>query len=141
MTKLDFLKDWYHRVWVEADLAAIDRYFAPRAGADGILPDGQVGVEDFRALVPALLALIRDLEIDIDRSVETGDWLWAHLTVRAKTAHGVDPIRACGQVMVRIEDGRITEAYNCFDFITFFEQAGLLPQDAFLLLLGGERLG
>ncbi len=141
MTKLDFLKDWYRRVWIDADLAAIDRYFAPRAGADGILPDGQVGVEDFRALVPALLALVRDVSIDIDRSVETGDWLWAQISVRAKTAHGVDPIHACGQVMVRIEDGRITEAYNCFDFITFFEQAGLLPPDAFLLLLGGERLG
>ncbi|MCU9846706.1 ester cyclase [Defluviimonas sp. WL0024] len=141
MTKLEFLRDWYHRVWIEADLNAIDRYFAPRAGADGILPDGQVGVEDFRALVPALLSLVRDLAIDIDRSIETGEWLWAQITVRAVTAHGMDPIRASGQVMVRIEDGHITEAYNCFDFITFFEQAGLLPKDAFLLLLSGERLG
>ena len=141
MTKLEFLRNWYRRVWVEADLTAIDDYFAPRAGADGLMPDGQVGVEDFRALVPALLTLIRDLTIEIDRSVEAGEWLWAQITVRAVTAHGVDPICARGQVMVRIEDGKITEAYNSFDFITFFEQAGLLPQDAFLLLLSGERLG
>lgn len=141
MTNLEILSDWYHRVWIEADLDAIDRYFAPRAGADGILPDGQVGVEDFRALVPALLSLVRDLAIDIDRSIDSGDWLWAQITVRAVTAHGMDPIRASGQVMVRIEGSRITEAYNSFDFITFFEQAGLLPKDVFLLLLSGERLG
>lgn len=139
MTKLEFLQDWYRRVWIEADLAAIDACFAPRAGADGIMPDGQVGVEDFRALVPALLALVRDLSIDIDRSVEADDWIWAQFTVRAATAHGADPICARGQVMVRIADGKISEAYNAFDFITFFEQAGLLPQDAFLLLLSGER--
>ena len=83
MTKLELLQDWYRPVWVEADLAAIDRYFAPLAGADGILPYGQVGAEDFRVLVPALRALIRDLRIEIDRSVETGDWLWDQFTVRA----------------------------------------------------------
>lgn len=141
MTKLDLLKDWYQKVWIDGDLTAIDSYFAPRAGADGLMPDGQVSMEDFRALVPALLALIRDLAIDIDRSVESGDWLWAQITVRALTARGVDPIRASGQVMVHIEDGLITEAYNAFDFITFFEQAGLLPRDAFMLLLSGEKLG
>ncbi|WP_347310053.1 nuclear transport factor 2 family protein [Defluviimonas sp. SAOS-178_SWC] len=141
MTKLDLLKDWYRTVWIDGDLTAIDRYFAPSAGADGLMSDGQVSMEDFRALVPALLALVRDLSIGIDRSVETGDWLWAQITVRAVTAHGVDPIHASGQVMVRVVDGQIAEAYNAFDFITFFEQAGLLPQDAFMLLLSGERLG
>ncbi len=141
MTKLEFLRNWYRKVWIEADMAAIDDYFAPRAGADGLVADGQVGVEDFRALVPALLALVRDLSIEIDRSMEVGDWFWAQITVRAVTAHGVDPIRASGQVMMRIEDGRIIEAYNAFDFITFFEQAGLLPQDTFMLLLSGEKLG
>ncbi|MGB3314029.1 MAG: nuclear transport factor 2 family protein, partial [Albidovulum sp.] len=141
MTKLELLEDWYRRVWVDADLTAIDHYFAPRAGADGIMPDGQVGVEDFRALVPALLALIRDLRIEIDRSLETGEWIWAQFTVHAVAALGSNPICARGQVMVRVEDEKITEAYNSFDFVTFFEQAGLLPDDAFMLLLSGERLG
>lgn len=141
MTKLDVLSEWYRRVWLNADPSAIDDFFAPRAGAEGLMPDGQVSAEDFRALVPALLALVRNLEIEIDRHIETGDWLWAQITVRATNAQGIDPIRAGGQIMMRIEGGKIVEAYNAFDFITFFEQAGLLPQDAFLLLLSGEKLG
>jgi hypothetical protein len=141
VTKLEFLREWYRRVWVEADPNAIDAFFAPRAGADGLMPDGQVSAEDFRALVPALLSLVRDLRIDIDRSVETGDWLWAQITVHATHAQGVEPIRASGQIMMKIEGDKIVEAYNAFDFITFFEQARLLPQDSFLLLLSGETLG
>lgn len=141
MTKLEILSDWYRRVWVEADLDAIDDYFAPRCGADGLMPDGQVSAEDFRVLVTALRALVRDIEVGIDRSIETGDWLWAQITVRACAARGMAPIRASGQVMLRFDGGRIAEAYNSFDFITFFEQAGLLPKDAFVLLLSGERLG
>jgi hypothetical protein len=139
--KIDFLRDFYRRVWIEADPGAIDDFFAPRAGADGLMPDGQVSAEDFRALVPALLSLVRNLRIDIDRDIEAGDWLWAQITVHALPAQGVTPISAGGQIMMRIEDDKIVEAYNAFDFISFFEQAGLMPQDAFLLLLSGERLG
>ncbi|HRV63074.1 MAG TPA: ester cyclase [Albidovulum sp.] len=141
MSKLKLLQDWYRQVWIEADLDAVDRYFSPRTGADGLMPDGQVGPEDFKALVPALLALVRNLDIRIDRSIEAGDWLWAQISVHAVTAEGMAPICAAGQVMMRIEGDRITEAYNAFDFLTFFQQAGLLPEDAFLLLLSGERLG
>jgi len=140
MTNLDILKDWYRRVWIEGDLQAIDDYFAPTTGAEGILADGQVGAEDFRALVPTLLALVRNLSIEVVRSVETGDWVWAQIAVRGVTAHGIDPIAATGQVAARFEGGRIVEAYNAFDFISFFEQAGLLPRDSFMLLLSGERL-
>lgn len=141
MTKLEFLRNWYRRVWVEADPAAIDDYFAPRAGADGLMPDGQVTAEDFRALVPALLSVVRNLRIEVDRSVETEDWLWAQITVHGTAAQGVNPIRASGQIMMKIENDKIVEAYNAFDFITFFEQVDLLPKDAFLLLLAGESLG
>ena len=141
MTKLDVLQHWYRDVWIRADPDAVDRYFAPRTGADGLMPDGQVGPEDFKALVPALLALVRDLDIRIDRSVDAGDWLWAQISVHALPAEGTAPICAAGQVMMRIEGDKIIEAYNAFDFLTFFEQAGLLPADSFLLLLSGERLG
>ncbi|MCV2870543.1 ester cyclase [Defluviimonas sp. WL0002] len=141
MTKVEFLRNWYRQVWIEADPDAVDRYFAPRTGADGLMPDGQVGPEDFKALVPALLALVRNLEISIDRTMEMGDWLWAQISVHAVAAEGTQPICAAGQVMMRIEGDKITEAYNCFDFLTFFAQTGLLPEDALLLLLSGERMG
>lgn len=140
MTNLEILGEWYRRVWLEGDLDAIDEFFAPSAGADGIMADGQVGPEDFRAFVPALRAMVRDASFEIVRSIETDDWVWAQLSVRATAARGTDPIAVTGQVAARIAGGRIVEAFNAFDFIPFFEQAGLLPKDAFLLLLSGERL-
>lgn len=141
MSNVDFLQEWYRQVWINGDLDAIDRYFPPHPVASGLMADGQVGAEDFRALVPALRHLVRDLDISIDRSIELGDWLWAHFTVHAQAALGVERVEAQGQVMMRVSDGLIVEAYNGFDFVAFFEQLGLLPKDAFLLLLSGERLG
>ena len=40
MTNLDILSEWYRRVWIEGDLSAIDSFFAPSGGAEGILPSG-----------------------------------------------------------------------------------------------------
>jgi hypothetical protein len=140
MAHLDILREWYRRVWIEGDLAAIDELFADSAGAEGIMADGQASAEDFRAFVPAILAHVREPSFEIVRSIETGDWVWAQLVVRSLTAQGLDPVTVTGQVACRIAGGRIAEAYNAFDFLPFFEQAGLLPQNAFLLLLSGERL-
>ena len=52
MTNLDILSEWYRRVWIEGDLSAIDSFFAPSGGAEGIMADGQVSAEDFRAFLP-----------------------------------------------------------------------------------------
>ena len=139
--KIDILRDWFQDIWVRAELDRIESYFLPRTGAEGLLADGQVGPEDFRALVPALRPVVRGLTISIDRWHEDADWLWALTTVRAQSARDLRPVEASGHVMMRFEGGKIAEAYNCFDFLTFFAGVGLLPEDAFLLLVSGERLG
>lgn len=139
-TGLDLLQEWYRRVWIDQDLGAVEEFFAPRVGAEGILADGQVGAEDFRALVPAIHALVRDLSITIERSHGMGDWLWTQILFTGHAAQGLEAVHTRAQVMVRIEAGRIAEAYNVFDALTFFEQLGQLPKDAQMLLLSGERL-
>lgn len=138
--KLDILNDWFQTVWIEAELERVESFFLPRAQADGLIADGQVGPEEFRTLVPALRALVRDLSITIDRSHEDADWLWAQTRVQARSARDLSPVEASGQIMLRFEGDRIAEAYNSFDFLTFFASTGQLPADAFLLLLSGERL-
>lgn len=141
MTNLDIVKDWYQRIWIDEDLAAIESYFAPGAGADGILEDGQIGPQEFRAIVPAFKALVRGLTIEISHAVECDDWVWTRIIARGFVAQNLTPVEAQGQVMLRFKDGKIVQAFNIFDFMTLFSQGGLLPRDAFLLLLSGEKLG
>lgn len=140
MTKLDLLKDWYQRVYIEGDLDAISEYFAPRSIANGLMAELQVGPDDFRELVPTVMRLIREPSVAIDAHLDSGDWLWALVTVRAKSAQSMAPVEFSGQVMMRVENGRIAEAFNHFDFITFFEQLELLPPHTFALCLSGETL-
>ncbi len=140
MQKLKLLEDWYQRVWIDGDLAAIDDLFEPRGRANGLISDLAVGPDDFRALVPAIMQMMRDPVVTIDEHHDAGDWLWALVTVRANCARTMAPVRFSGQVMMRVEGGKIAEAFNHFDFLTFFEQLDLLPANTFALCLSGENL-
>lgn len=140
MTKLDLLKDWYQRIWIDGDLDAIDSFFAPASAASGLVADLAVGPDDFRALIPAILRLIREPTFSIDRHLDAGDWLWALVVVKAKAAGSMADVVVPGQVMMRVENGKIVEAFNQFDFLALFEQLDLLPPNAFMLCLSGEAL-
>lgn len=141
MAHIDLLKDFYKTVWIDGDIAAIDRFFTPRTAAHGMMGEGEVGPEDFKVLVPAFRAGIRDISVSFNRVVEQGDWLFAQVMARALTASGMEQIEASGMCMMRVEDGLVAEAYNSFDFLSFFEQTSQLPRDALALLLSGETIG
>ncbi|HSE36697.1 MAG TPA: hypothetical protein VLG74_05285, partial [Blastocatellia bacterium] len=81
-----------------------------------------------------------DFVITIDKSFEVDDWISAICTLRAKSRESGTPIEITGQVMIRIADGKLTEAYNHWDFLGIFSQLGLLPTQTFEKALGGEKL-
>lgn len=139
MTPLELLQQWYDRVWVKQDLDAIDELFTPDTEAQGVMDFG-VGPDDFRVLAEALLAQLEIEEIRFDRTVELGDWIWATFTTHAVSLANRAPVHSTGQIMARVKDDRIVEAYNQVDFLTCFEQLGYLPQDTLALCLSGEGI-
>ncbi|MGC8202722.1 ester cyclase [Aliiroseovarius sp. PTFE2010] len=135
------LKAWFEKVWVKGEVDAVDEYFSPDGHAEGMLTGLEVGPDDFKELVPAVRAHLRDVTISLERSISSGEWFWALVKLDAKSAETLEPVSIGGQVMARVgPDGKIVEAFNHFDFIGFFEQIGALPQDTMALCLAGERL-
>ena len=141
MSNLDILKDWYDRVWIGGDLAAIADFFPPGTGAAGIMPGLSLGAHDFAELIPMMTRLVTDLQYEVARHVEADDWLWALVRVQGRAARSRAPIDISTQVAVRFENGRFVEAYNNADMLAFFEQIGALPENTMALCLMGERLG
>lgn len=141
MSHLPLLETWYRRVWQEADLSAIDEMFAPDMVEHGLVPGLSVNPEEFRAIVPALLDLVDEPRFTISRSVECDDWLTAVVQLDAVASEHGRPVAASGQVLMRVAAGRIVEVYNHFDFLSLFEQLGLLPDNTMLLCLSGDRVG
>lgn len=139
-THREVLETWFRRVWTEEDTSAIDELFIEDGQARGLGANIRIGPQGFKQFHSALLGLLSDFVITIDKSFEVDDWIAAICTLRAKSRQSGDPIEITGQVMIRIADGRLTEAYNHWDFLGIFSQLDLLPTQTFERALGGEKV-
>lgn len=134
------LETWFHRVWTEEDAAVIDELFIPDGKARGLGANTLIGPDGYKQFHSALLNLITDCVISIDKTVEEGDWIAAVCTLRAKDRKSGAPIIMTGTTTARIADGKIIEAYNNWDFMGMFSQLGFLPGATFELALSGEKI-
>jgi ketosteroid isomerase-like protein len=136
----EVMETWFRRVWTEEDCTAIDELFIPDGEARGLGANVLIGPDGFKQFHSALCGLLSNFAITIDKSVESGDWLAVVCTLRAKSRRSGDPIEMTGSVVIRIVDGKLTEAYNHWDFLGMFSQLGLLPTETFEKALGGEKI-
>ena len=135
----EILETWFRRVWKERDQAAIDEMFPSLSEAAGLGKQVLIGPEDFKQFHISLCNLISDIEITIDKSMENGAWISALCTLQGNSMSG-ETVSITGNVTGRIENGKIMEAYNHWDFMGLWGQLGLLPNDSFERGLAGENV-
>jgi hypothetical protein len=137
---VEFAETWFNRVWACEDASAIDELFVPDGEARGLGANVLVGPEGFKQFHSALLKLLSDVVITIDKSIESDDWMSAICTLKARSRESGADVGMTGSVMFRLVDGRMTEAYNHWDFMGLFGQMGLFPGDGFEQALNGQRV-
>lgn len=140
-SKLDILNEWYRRVWAEKDLAAIHELFQPDGAAFGLMEDLSIGPDEFSVFAGAYHELVEDVRYEIAHWIEQDDWIAAVVKLTCKNPANGKTISGSAMTHVRIRDGKIVEAFNQFDAMSFFEQMAFLPPDAFGICLMGERIG
>jgi predicted SnoaL-like aldol condensation-catalyzing enzyme len=141
MQKSEILNSWYARVWEQGDIEAIDEVFRPDTKAAGLLPDMRLGPDDFKELVAMVQELVEEIRAQIVKTVEDGDWLAALVRIHTTNSITGEQVTVSGQVMARFEGDIMVETYNAFDFLSFFEQMHLLPEQVLPICLSGQRVG
>lgn len=135
----EVMETWFRRVWAELDVAAIDEMFVSDGEARGLGANVLIGPEGFKTFHAALCSQLSDIKISIDHSIESGNWLSTICTLRAISNTTKEMVEMTGSVEVRIEGGKLREAYNHWDFLGLFTQLGMFPSGSFERSLGGEK--
>jgi predicted SnoaL-like aldol condensation-catalyzing enzyme len=118
---------WFKRVWNQNDESAIDDLLAPSALARGLAnPDGSEvrGPTEFKRFARDFRARVPDIRIEVTQTISEGEMCAAHCDVRGTHQATNTPIHFTGVALCRVRDGQIQEAWNVFDFLSFFEQTG-----------------
>lgn len=128
------LRAWFDELWCQGREDTIDRLLAVDGKAYGLGEAPLIGPDAFRPYYRALRKTFPDIHVDVVRSMESGDMAVVHCRVTA--THSGDglgpvshkPVEFWGFCMARVKDGQLVEGWNCFDFMTCYQQMGLLPQ-------------
>ncbi len=134
------LDTWCERVWGERDESAIHELFASDGSAGGLGREKLGGPDDFVPFHQAMCGLVTDTCLRIDHVIEQGDEMFALATFTGKCAETGTRVEMEGSMSFEFADGQILHCANHYEFMTLFEQLGLLPQDSFGMFMAKQKM-
>jgi steroid delta-isomerase-like uncharacterized protein len=135
----DVVHRWFEEVWNAGRVEAIDELFAEDGIAHGLSDQGGDlrGPEGFKPFFNRFHSAFPDLQVVIEDAVAEGEKVAVRCRVQGKhTGEGLgfaathQPVAITGMSFVRVRDGKIVEAWNNFDFMTLFQQLGVIQSTA-----------
>jgi steroid delta-isomerase-like uncharacterized protein len=138
----EVLREWFQKVWNEHNREAIFELFVSSGDAHGLRGTGRnagaqesggslKGPEEFAPLFDAFVNAFPNINVEIEEIFSSVERVVARCRVRGThegdglglpaTGKSVD---FSGISIARIADGRIVEAWNCYDFLTMYRQLG-----------------
>ena len=132
----EILRRWFDEVWNNGRAEVIEELFDENGIAHGLSDDPAnpiKGPRDYRPFYEVFRQAFPNIRIDIEDMVAEGDKVAARCSVRGK--HEGDfmgrvatqsPVEITGMTIVRVDNGKIVEAWNNFDFMTLYKQVGHL---------------
>ena len=130
------VRRWFEEVWNQGRADAIDEMFDENGIAHGLSDDPAnpiKGPSNFRPFHTLFRQAFPNMMIVVEDVVAEGDKVAARCSVRARhegdfleKAATQAPVEFTGITIVRIDNGKIVEAWNNFDFMTMQRQIGLL---------------
>jgi steroid delta-isomerase-like uncharacterized protein len=128
------VRTWFEELWNQGKEDTIERLFAADGIGHGLGNAPLRGPEGYRPFFRAFREAFPDIHVEVLRTVTEGEMVTAHCRVTGThrgTMMGMPtgkPVDFSGMTIVRVRDGKIIEAWNNFDFMTFYQQIGMLPQ-------------
>lgn len=140
MTKTELLRYWFEEVWCKGNLDAVADFMTPDTLISGSVSALAEPGCDYAEVVGAIRNILGPIKVAFTHVVEAGDWVSIRLLADTSNPNDGAPFQITGQIMARVENGRIAEMHSNMDYFRMFEQLGQLPPDAFAVCMTGEKL-
>ena len=114
---------WMQEVWNEGREDSIDEMLHDSAVVHGIEGINEPGPKGFKIFHQNFKNQFPTIHVEVDDVVSEGGFETARCTVDGTTANG-QKVHFTGMTCVKIENDKIREAWNNFDFMSMYQQLG-----------------
>jgi predicted ester cyclase len=116
---------WFEEVWNKDNKNAIDSLMTNNSMTKGILSENQPdGAEGFKIFFDDFRSQFHDVKVNVEDVLSEDDMESARTTVSAIHTKSGKPVTFTGMCMVKVDDGKIAESWNNWDFLNMFQQLG-----------------
>ena len=124
-TQSTLLYHWFEEVWNRDNEDAIEKLMTETAEIHGIeTEDNAKGASGFKVFFRAFSTNFKNIKIDVEDVVSQDDMESARTVIHAIHAETGKAVTFPGICMVRVEGGKIAEAWNSYDFLSLHFQLG-----------------
>jgi len=124
MTQIPVLQQWFEEVWHDGNENAIDKLLHPDAVIHGLQTDtGKSGPEAFKPFYKSFRESFPAIHVELEPIFGNDEFEAAHCVVTGRNAEGKS-VNFTGITIVKLEDGKLKEGWNGFDFLSMYQQLG-----------------
>ena len=130
--KSTLLHRWFEEVWNQNQEDSIDKLMTTESNTHGIVaPEQPKGAPGFKIFYRGFKDQFENIHLDVKDVISQDDMECALTEVTARHRETGKNVKFSGLCMVRVEDGKIAEAWNHYDFLGLYQQLGqvLTPQE------------
>jgi steroid delta-isomerase-like uncharacterized protein len=133
------IRQWFEELWNQGREDTIDRLFAHDGQIHGLPTPDQRPLDPagFRPFFHRFRGAFPDIHVSIERMVKEHDHVAVHCRVTGTHTGGdlgIPPtgrrVDFYGVCIARASGDRLVEGWNVFDFMTCYQQLGVLPEMA-----------
>ena len=114
---------WMEQVWNQGRESSIDEMLDPTAVVHGIEGIDSPGPEGFKTFYHSFREQFPQIHVEVEDVVSQENYECARCTVRATNASGQE-VMFSGMTFAQLQNGKIVEAWNSFDFMSMYQQLG-----------------
>ena len=114
---------WMQEVWNEGREDSIDEMLHENAVVHGIEGITEPGPKGFKIFHQNFKNQFPTIHVEVDDVFSEGGFETSRCTVDGTTANGQN-VHFTGMTCVKVENGKIKEAWNNFDFMSMYQQLG-----------------
>ncbi len=132
----ELMRRWFEEVWNKGRSEAIEEMLAEDGIVHGLASEsGEAlrGPADFKEFHKGFHGAFPDITVTVEDAIAEGDQVAVRCSVRAihtgdslGFAATEQPVEITGIAIARIENGKIAEAWNNFDFMSLYRQLGVI---------------